>query len=77
MNHRDREEIKTKLQAFSPMALKDMFRAFKKLDASLTATIGDDWLEKSTGHSIPHDISSVLAGHLAPDENGVLLSTLV
>jgi len=74
VNHSEAQDIREHLEEMPVFALKEMFRAFRLLDTSLTATCGPDWLERSSAFCIPHDLYSVLTGNLTPDDRGILRS---
>ena len=74
MDFRARQELVGQLEDVTN--LKAALWAFRLVDASLQITIGPDWLDKANTCDLIADIGSVLAGHLVPNENGKLISTL-
>lgn len=75
MTHREATNVTDALRNIMPLYRSEMFRAFRALDISLTHTIGEDWLDKSRGDNLLHDLYSTMRGGLTADEDGVLRSS--
>ena len=70
VNHSVARDIKLALEDIPPYWRQEMFKAFLLLNESLTQTIGEDWLDKSS--NLTHNLYSIMVGTLIPDADGIL-----